>query len=78
MTRLVGGFFLALCFAGAAFGQAFSSLSGTIIDPTGAIVPGVQITLQNPDTGVQRSTISDEAGRYSFVQVAPGTYQLTA
>jgi hypothetical protein len=78
MSRLVGGFFLALCFAGAAFGQAFSSLSGTISDPTGAIVPGVQITLQNPETGVQRTTISDEAGRYSFVQVAPGTYQLTA
>ena len=78
MSRLVGGFFLALCFTGAAFGQAFSSLSGTISDPTGAIVPGVQIALQNPETGVQRTTISDEAGRYSFVQVSPGTYQVTA
>src|SRR5437867_9161177 len=78
MWKKVAGSFLALCLAAVVYGQAFSSLNGNITDPTGAVVPGVQVILSNVQTGVQRTTTSDEQGRYSFAQVAPGTYQITA
>jgi len=69
---------MALSLAVVVYGQTFSYISGNISDPTGAVVPGVQVTLSNSDTGIQRTTVSDEAGRYSFAQVTPGTYQVTA
>ena len=78
MCRRMGAIFVSLCLAAVVYGQAFSSVSGFISDPTGAVVPGAQVTLANAETGVQRTTTSDEQGRYSFAQVIPGTYQVTA
>jgi hypothetical protein len=69
---------MGLFLAAVIYGQAFSSLNGNVSDPTGAVVPGVQVILSNAETGIQRMTTSDEQGRYSFAQVAPGTYQVTA
>jgi len=68
---------MGLCLGAVVYAQAFSSLNGNVTDPTGAVVPGAQVILMNVETGVQRTTISDEQGRYSFAQVAPGTYQIT-
>src|ERR671932_142271 len=54
-------------------------LSGTITDNTGAVLPGVTITLNNVDTGFTRSTVSDAQGRYSFNALPPtGKWTLTA
>jgi outer membrane receptor protein involved in Fe transport len=54
-------------------------LSGVITDGTGAILPGVTITLKNVDTGFSRSTVTDDAGRYSFTALPPtGKWTLTA
>ena len=54
-------------------------LSGVITDGTGAILPGVTITLKNVDTGFNRSTVTDDAGRYSFTALPPtGKWTLTA
>ncbi len=58
--------------------QSFTSLSGTVIDPTGAVVPGVSVTLENVSTGAVRTVESDAAGRYALLQVPPGTYKVTA
>src|SRR5258708_7990275 len=60
------------------FGQAVSSLNGTVTDPTGAVVPGAKITLVRLDTGAQREDTSDSQGRYAFSQLVPGNYRLTA
>ncbi len=46
-------------------------LSGTITDGTGAVLPGVAVTLKNLDTGLSRATVSDNEGRYSFNAVPP-------
>lgn len=56
--------------------QSFSSLSGTIQDPTGAAVSGASVELVNASTGVKRNTLSDNSGLYSFAQVVPGNYSL--
>lgn len=69
---------LSLLAAAIAFGQASSSLSGTVTDPTGAVVPSATLTITNTATGVSRETASDPQGRYSFAQLAPGAYRMTA
>ena len=54
------------------------AISGLITDSSGAAVPGVQVRLLDPATGLARATVTTRAGLYSFVSLAPGTYQLTA
>ncbi|MGH9469198.1 MAG: carboxypeptidase regulatory-like domain-containing protein [Terriglobia bacterium] len=67
--------FLICAAAGSA--QSVSSLvQGVVQDPSGAIVPGAHVTLINVDTGVERTTETDAAGRYVFPSVLPGTYSL--
>ena len=60
------------------FAQALTSLSGTVTDPSGAVVGGATVTLTNVLTGAQRHDTSDSAGRYSFPQMQPGKYKATA
>ena len=67
-----------LFLAAVVFGQALSSVGGTVKDPSGAIIPAAKITLTNTDTGAQRNSTSDSQGRYTFSQVQPGAYRLAA
>ena len=60
------------------YGQSAGSLRGTVIDPQGAVVPEVVITLVNNGTGSSRQTLSDATGVYQFLQMAPGEYTITA
>jgi Carboxypeptidase regulatory-like domain/TonB dependent receptor len=54
-------------------------LSGTITDGTGAVLPGVTVSLANVDTGFNRSTVTDAEGRYSFNAIPPtGKWTLSA
>jgi len=66
----------ASCFT--AFGQALTSLSGTISDATGSVAPNVTVIIEDASRGVNRTAASDETGRYSFLQILPGKYRLTA
>lgn len=62
-----------------AFGQGGrGGLSGLVSDPSGAVVPGASIKLQDLATGATQSTVTTAGGLYSFVSVSPGTYQVTA
>src|SRR5207237_6514365 len=54
-----------------------AQLSGTILDPNGAVVPGASVTLRSEITAIERSTTSDGAGQYSFVLVPAGRYTLS-
>ncbi len=51
---------------------------GVGIDPSGAPIPNAKVTLNNRDTGVKRDVETNQAGIYSFPNMAPGTYKLTA
>ena len=53
------------------------SISGTVADSSGAIVPGASVVLRESSTGIKQSTVTTSAGVYSFVSVAPGSYDLT-
>lgn len=70
--------YLVLCISAAALAQAGrGGISGLIADPTGAIVPGAEVTLQNQATGVKLSAVSTAAGLYSFISLSPASYQIT-
>ncbi len=51
------------------------ALEGTVFDQSGAPVPGAEATLSS-DAGLTRSVISDDAGRYRFSLLPPGSYRL--
>jgi hypothetical protein len=55
-----------------------ATLSGTVSDPTGALIPGVEVTAKNTETGVTSTTITNESGTYRFPSLQPGSYQATA
>jgi hypothetical protein len=57
---------------------ATTSVRGTIYDSRGAVVPQATVTLDSPATGFSRSTKSDGQGAYEFVQIPPGTYNVSA
>ncbi len=60
------------------FGQAAGgSLGGVVTDPSGAQIPGAIISLQNVDTGVQQTTVTNATGFYVFPSLLPGTYKET-
>src|SRR5215472_14491537 len=64
---------LAACLA---FSQTSATLSGTIKDPSGAIVPGSVITLTNDQTAMEKKLVADETGKYRFTDMAPGAYTI--
>jgi hypothetical protein len=66
-------------FATSAFAQFDSAqVSGTIQDSTGAILPGVDVTLVNVGTSQQRQAITNDAGLYNFPNVPVGEYRINA
>src|SRR5207247_7837885 len=54
-----------------------ASLNGVVRDSTGAVVAKASVTLRNSDTGVERNTITNDAGTYVFSDINPGRYTLT-
>ena len=58
--------------------QSTATLSGVVTDPSGAVVPGVHITVRSLGTGIDRETVTDDAGLYAFPSLQPGDYQLQA
>ena len=54
--------------------QTSGTILGHINDTTGAVVPGVTITLTNTGTNTSRTTISTSDGDYTFPDVPPGAY----
>ena len=56
--------------------QFGASLSGTVLDPTGASIPQATVTLINPATQVTQISTSNETGAYHFNELAPGQYSL--
>ncbi|HEV3275364.1 MAG TPA: carboxypeptidase-like regulatory domain-containing protein [Terriglobia bacterium] len=55
-----------------------ASLSGTIADASGGVIPGATVTAVNDATGVSTKAITDASGAYVFPSLAPGSYKLTA
>jgi Carboxypeptidase regulatory-like domain/TonB dependent receptor len=62
-----------------AFAQgSAASLSGRVLDESGAALPGVSVTVTNTATGVTRTTVTEADGTYRFPSLQAGTYDVVA
>jgi len=66
--------FAVLCSSG--WTETLASISGTVIDPSGAVVTGARVTVQNLDEGQKQNCLTDDDGSYRFQALAPGDYRL--
>ena len=55
-----------------------ATLTGRVLDPSGAIVPGARITVTETSTGTKTNLVSNGAGEYNVPFLAPGTYSIAA
>src|SRR5215467_4617829 len=53
------------------------TVSGMVTDQQGAVVPGADVTLTDTATSASRKTTTNDSGRYTFVNVAPGIYDIS-
>lgn len=79
-SRLATGLLLVVTTAGVASlaAQTFSSLTGTIVDASQGVLPGVTLVLTNEQTQAKYEIKTDHTGRYEFVGLPPGNYLLSA
>ena len=52
--------------------QDVASITGVVTDQTGAVIQGVDVTLQNPQTGVTYKAVTNASGSYTLTQIKPG------
>ena len=77
--RSVRTLFCLLLFSLAAFAQSDrGTITGTVADATGGVIPGAGIVATNIETGARYETISTETGNYTLAQLPVGVYQLSA
>ena len=58
--------------------QAVGAITGTVTDPSGAVIPGVKVTATRVETGISQSTVTSSAGTYTIPSLVVGTYNVTA
>jgi hypothetical protein len=60
--------------------QGVGAIGGTIADPSGAVLPGVSVTLSNRfgTIGGNQTVVTDERGAFQFIRLVPGTYSVRA
>jgi hypothetical protein len=56
----------------------YGTLTGSVVDKTGAAIPGATVTATNEGTGLTVDTVSDAEGAYAIRNLAPGSYKLSA
>jgi beta-lactamase regulating signal transducer with metallopeptidase domain len=58
--------------------QTPATFFGTVIDPSGGVLPGVEMSLTDTDVGVRYTAVTDGAGSFSFRELQPARYELVA
>src|SRR5215467_1834816 len=58
--------------------QATAQISGAVQDQSGAVLPGVEVTATQTETGVRRTTVTNETGHYVLPNLSLGAYKLEA
>ncbi len=78
LTALLFGAFVLVMTCGNVWAQATAQISGAVQDQSGAVLPGAEITATQIDTGVSRTTITNETGYYVLPNLPLGPYRLEA
>ena len=79
-VNVVRSLLVLLCFATSVFAQGVGGIQGTVTDASGAVLPGVTVTLTNAQgtVGGNQEVLTDERGAYQFLRLVPGTYSVKA
>ena len=79
MKNLVGvaSAVLLICFSAFGQGGGNAALTGTVTDPTGAVIARANVTLTQTGTQVKRSATTNEAGQFTAPALPPATYRVT-
>lgn len=75
---LLTSFGILICFSMLPAQSTTSRLDGTVTDASGAVIPGATVVLTNTETGIERSSLTNDDGLYVFSQVNPGLYRVSA
>jgi hypothetical protein len=59
-------------------GAGSGTITGTVTDPSGSVVPGASVVLRNTSTGIERKTETNDAGIYEAPFLQPGPYEVRA
>lgn len=76
-TAISASLYLCLSIPGLAQNTNSGDIRGTATDPSGAVVPGVKVTVFNIDTGVVKELMTNDAGLYDTASIIPGKYRIT-
>src|SRR6266480_276689 len=78
MKRLVLAILAVLSLVLAANAQTFrGAINGTVMDPSGAVVPNAQVKAKEKSTGIDHSTVTTTDGQFAFQDIAVGMYAVT-
>src|SRR4051794_6539631 len=79
MHRVLIGLLIALSVTSVSSAQqGTTELRGRVVDPQGAVLPGVSVVVRNQATGMVRETVSGSDGAFIASGIVPGTYEVTA
>src|SRR5205085_8375066 len=79
MRKILSVFVGLLVFAVAAFAQSQATtgnIEGRVVDPNGAVVPGVAVSATNQENGFGKTILTSDDGNYALVLLPPGTYKV--
>ncbi|HET6142939.1 MAG TPA: carboxypeptidase-like regulatory domain-containing protein [Candidatus Acidoferrales bacterium] len=78
--KIIAGIFVVLLSLGprTASAQGQASISGTVVDATGAVIAGATVKVKNVEIGSVRTVVSDSAGRYAAPSLEVGKYEVSA
>lgn len=78
VVKFVFSMLFILISAFGAFGQTTTgSISGTVVDPQQAVIQNATVTVRNTNTGLTRTFQTNDEGRYNFVNLPVGSYEVT-
>ena len=78
VSKIVFGIFLICSLCASVWAQATAQINGAVKDQSGAVLPGVEITVTQADTSAKRTAVTDENGSYILSNLPIGPYRLEA
>ena len=81
LTHHLMGIFLLSCLVswagqGGTVARPGGSIAGTVVDPSGAVIPAVSVMISNPQSGLQQVIATDSEGLFESPKLPPGRYQV--
>jgi len=70
--------FATVCVTNASAQSTFGTILGTVQDPSGAVIPGATVHIQNLDDNSSRETTANSSGEFQVLNLNPGKYSITA